>query len=131
MTFINNKRITLFQRVHGLLGMLYLLSATQGARSAEPVVFEDLKPVFKKHCNTCHNSERPRGGLDLSSKASILAGSDSGQSVVGGKPAESLLFKLTAHLEAPHMPPNSPKIPEMEVEKISTWIASDCRRGRI
>lgn len=123
MTFINNKRITLFQRVLGLLGMLYLLSATQGARSAEPVVFEDLKPVFKKHCNTCHNSERPRGGLDLSSKASILAGSDSGQSVVGGKPAESLLFKLTAHLEAPHMPPNSPKIPEKEVEKIRTWIA--------
>ena len=62
------------------------------ANAADPVVFEDLKPTFKKHCNTCHNSERPRGGLDLSTKSSILAGSDSGQTVFAGKPSDSLLY---------------------------------------
>lgn len=93
------------------------------ANAADPVVFEDLKPTFKKHCNTCHNSERPRGGLDLSTKSSILAGSDSGQTVFAGKPSDSLLYKLSAHLEAPHMPPNSPKMPDRDLEKIKTWIA--------
>lgn len=102
---------------------LVSLAFCMTVKASDPVAFEDLKPTFKKYCNTCHNSERPRGGLDLSTKASILAGSDSGQSVVPGKPAESLIYKLTAHLEAPHMPPNSPKIPEKEVEKIRTWIS--------
>jgi len=102
---------------------VFLVTCRGGsAIAAEPVAFEDLKAIFKKHCLTCHNGERPRGGLDMTTKAAILAGSDSGVSLVAGKPEESLLYKLAAHLEAPHMPPNSPRMPDRELEQVRTWI---------
>jgi hypothetical protein len=88
------------------------------------VAFEDLKPVFKKHCLNCHNGERPRGGLDMTSKASILSGSDSGVSVTAGKPRDSVLYRMVAHIDAPHMPPNSARIPESELIMIEGWISA-------
>lgn len=82
-----------------------ILATSQQATA--PVTFEDLKPVLKKHCLNCHNGERPRGGLDMTTKATILAGSDSGVSLASGKPKDSLLYRMVSHIEAPHMPPNS------------------------
>lgn len=104
------------------LALLFILVVAP-ARAAEPVTFEkDLKPVLRKHCITCHNPERPRGDLDLSTRAAILAGGTSGKAAVSGKPDESPLYLLAAHVDAPKMPPNKPKIPEKELEVIKKWI---------
>lgn len=86
------------------------------------VTYDQVRPVFRKHCVTCHNSDRPRGDLDLSNLEAIKAGSGSGAAAVAGKPDESLLYTMPAHLEEPHMPPNSPKIPQRELDLIRRWI---------
>lgn len=54
----------------------------------------------------------------------IMAGSSSGPVVVAGDPAASPLYLLAAHLESPAMPPNKPKIPQRELNKIRDWIAT-------
>ena len=71
--------------------------------AGEPVVtYEgDVRPILRNRCGKCHSAERPRGELDLSTLAGILAGGVSGKSVVSGKPEASPLFTLTAHLEDP------------------------------
>jgi len=102
--------------------LLALLAA--GQSKVPTVAFEDLRPVLKKHCLNCHNGERPRGGLDMTTKAAILAGSDSGVAIAPGKPKDSLLYRMVAHIEAPHMPPNSARIPESELAMIESWIAA-------
>jgi WD40 repeat protein len=102
--------------------VLFLL-ALPAARGAGPVTFEtDVKPVLRKHCLTCHNAERPRGELDLSTRAAVLAGGTSGKAVVAGKPDESTVYTLAAHLDTPKMPPNKPKMPEKDLDIIKKWI---------
>ncbi len=88
----------------------------------EGVTWDQVQPVFKKHCVTCHNQDRARGDLDLSSVAGIKAGAASGAAVVSGKADESLIYALPAHLDTPRMPPNKPKIPQRELDLIRNWI---------
>ena len=87
------------------------------------VTFDQVRPVFRKHCAACHNIQRPRGEFDISSVESIKAGSASGIVAIPGKPEESPLFTLPAHLDDPHMPPNAKKIPQRELDLIRNWIA--------
>ena len=82
----------------------------------------DIRPVFRKHCVSCHNPERPRGELDLTTFAATLQGGVSGKAVITGKADQSVLYTMTAHLEDPKMPPNSPKIPERELVLLKKWI---------
>lgn len=86
------------------------------------VTYDQVRPVLKKHCVSCHGQERARGDLNLSTTAGIQAGSASGPVAIAGKPDESLLFTLAAHLEAPKMPPGAPKIPQRELDLIRGWI---------
>lgn len=95
----------------------------QVAEKTKAITYErDVKPIFRKRCGNCHNPERPRGELDLTSYAGVLAGGSSGKAVVAGRPEESPLFLLPAHLEDPTMPPNAPKIPEREIDTIRRWV---------
>ena len=78
--------------------------------------------IFAKHCNKCHNSERPRGDLDLTSYPAMMQGGANGKAVVAGKSADSLLLALINHLEAPKMPPGNKKIPQADIDTIQKWI---------
>jgi hypothetical protein len=93
----------------------------QEAPSSE-VTWDQVKPVFQKRCFACHRGEQSRGGLDVSTVAGIKAGSTSGAAVVSGKPEESMIYTLPAHLENPQMPPNSTKMPQRELDLIFGWI---------
>ncbi len=86
------------------------------------VTWDQVKPVFQKRCFACHRGEQARGGLDLSSVGGIKAGSTSGVAVVSGKPEESMIYTLPAHLEKPNMPPNRAKIAQRELDLIFGWI---------
>ncbi len=89
---------------------------------SEVVTYDQVRPVFRKHCVTCHNQDRARGDLNLSSLEGIKAGSSSGAAAVTHKPDESPIYLSAAHLEDPKMPPNSPKIPQRELDLIRRWI---------
>ena len=99
------------------------LLMAQPVGNSEPLIaYDQVQPVFKKHCVSCHGLERERGDLNLSSIEGINAGSSSGPVAVPGKPDESLLYTLSAHLETPRMPPGKSKIPQRELDLIRNWI---------
>jgi hypothetical protein len=93
-------------------------------KPGEPKVTFDthVKPIIVKRCAKCHTGERPRGELDLSTFAGVMQGGVSGKAVVAGKADDSPLYTMAAHLEEPKMPPNSPKIPQTEIDTIRKWI---------
>jgi hypothetical protein len=95
---------------------------------AEAISFDrDAQPILRKRCAGCHNAERPRGELDLTGYAGVVAGGASGKVAVAGNPEESLLYTLASHLEEPHMPPNAPRIPQRELDVIRRWIEGGLR----
>ena len=67
-----------------------------------PKAKESALAVLADKCLACHSADPKKGGLDLTRRASALAGGESGPAVVPGKPGESLLIE---RLEAGEMPP--------------------------
>lgn len=95
---------------------------TTSSSDATTVYWDQVRPVLQKRCFACHRGEQARGGFDLSTVAGVKAGSTSGAAVVSGKPEQSLLFTLPAHMENPKMPPSGNRIPQSELDLISGWI---------
>ncbi len=87
--------------------------------------FQDhILPVFRNACLNCHNPDKKKGGLDLSSYSATMAGSDGEKIVSPGNPDDSLLFKTIAHLDEPKMPRGGSKLPDKDLQLIKQWIAS-------
>ena len=94
------------------------------AKAADALTFEDnVRRVFREHCVSCHNTNRPRAGLDLSTFESAIMGGDSGEVLVAGDPEDSFLYLVTAHEEEPIMPPGGERIPDEDLEVLRNWIA--------
>jgi hypothetical protein len=90
----------------------------------EKVTFQDhVLPVVEANCAKCHNSDKKKGDLDLTSYSSALAGGASGKVVVPGDPDASKLIKVITHAEEPTMPPNRGKIGDKEIGVFKKWIA--------
>ncbi len=85
---------------------------------------DDVSAIFQARCNACHNNDKKKGGLVLDNFAGLMQGGASGAVVEPGDPDNSRLYLLVAHEEEPKMPPNSPKIPDPELDLIKRWIAA-------
>lgn len=95
-----------------------------------PTFVDDALPVLRQRCGTCHNADKREAGLDVTSYAGIMQGGGSGQVIVAGDAAKSLLFRLANHDEEPKMPPDSPPIPEGERQILRAWIAGGVRESK-
>jgi WD40 repeat protein len=61
--------------------------------------------LLKAECFSCHNQEKKKGGLVLTSRDRLLEGGDTGVVAAPGKPDGSLLTKVLLKEADPHMPP--------------------------
>jgi hypothetical protein len=86
----------------------------------------DVIPILLRHCTPCHGPLRQEGGLNLWTRALMLAGGKSGPGFVPGKPQSSLILQK---ILAKQMPPvgvfetGVTQPTESEVEKLKLWIA--------
>ncbi|QOV88061.1 c-type cytochrome domain-containing protein [Humisphaera borealis] len=107
-------------------GFALLLSGilAPGAQAQEKVTFQDhVLPIFRNACNNCHDPEKKKAGLDLTTYSAMMVGSDNGSMVVAGDPAGSMLFKVVTHAAEPTMPPKRDKLAPKELDLIKAWIA--------
>ena len=89
------------------------------------VFFEtSVAAILKESCVDCHNQEKQKGELDLSSPAGIRKGSESGAVFEQGKPEESLIYEL-AH--SGEMPKKGEPLVEAQLETIRRWIESGAK----
>ncbi len=113
--------------MHGsIAAVLFLGGAALGQASNEKsaaVTFDQLQPVLKKRCGSCHGRNEAKAGLDLSTLAAIKAGSDSGPVAIAGKPEDSILYNVVAHVDGPKMPPGKERIQSSELKLFHDWIA--------
>ncbi|MEQ9067949.1 MAG: c-type cytochrome domain-containing protein, partial [Gimesia chilikensis] len=99
-----------------------LLGSGSSSAADLRVTFEkDIRPIFKAYCFHCHGEEKElSGALDVRLRRLIMKGGDSGEAVVPGKHAESLLFQ---YVESGDMPPDEKlRLKPEEVALIAKWI---------
>ena len=101
-------------------------------QKGKPIYIEDamvfdhmIKPILENKCMSCHNPDKKKGGLDLSSREGILKGGKSGKLFVTGKPEISLLLERV-HLpldDKKHMPVSGqPQLSDEEKMILTYWI---------
>ena len=92
----------------------------------EALVFDKvISPIFKNKCNSCHNPDKAKGKLVMTSPEALKKGGKNGKVIIAGDAMESNLLKRV-HLpieEKKHMPPKSKKqLTSDEVVLIEWWI---------
>jgi hypothetical protein len=93
------------------------------AADGEGVAADQAWIVLRNHCHRCHNRRDQLGGLDLTSRPSMLRGGDSGPVVSLDDPPRSLLL---ARLREGSMPPinDGDAVPPPDIQRLQNWIAS-------
>src|SRR5260370_11605600 len=81
-------------------------------------------PVLRNSCLNCHNPDKKKAGLDLSTYAAAIAGSDNGKVVKPGDPSGSPMMKTLTHEAEPFMPQKADKLPDAQIAMFRTWIAT-------
>src|ERR1043166_1412707 len=100
------------------------LAVAFNVSAQEKVTYQDhVLPLIENNCAKCHNPDKKKGDLDLTTYSSALKGGGSGQVLVAGNPDSSKLFKAITHAEEPNMPPNKPRLPDKEIDLFKKWIA--------
>jgi hypothetical protein len=110
-----------FARIHFSLvaSVLFAFSAS----GADKTTYQDnILPLIQANCAKCHNEDKKKADLDLTSYQGALKGSGSGAVLVSGNPDASKLWKAITQAEDPTMPPNSPPLPASDLEIFKKWI---------
>ncbi|WAC17811.1 hypothetical protein OVA24_11210 [Luteolibacter sp. SL250] len=100
---------------------LFVLSAPF-AIAADKVTFDDhVLPVFQQACLNCHNPDKAKGGLDLSTYGATLKGGSGGKIVEPGDAGSKLLGCVIQTVE-PKMPPEGDKMAGAQIDVLKQWI---------
>jgi hypothetical protein len=83
---------------------------------------DDAAEILERRCVECHHPASAKGGLDLSSRAALLRGGETGPSITAGDPDRSLLWLLAARRQKPFMPHKRDKLSEAELGVLADWV---------
>src|SRR5881396_849929 len=91
------------------------------ARQPSGIVSRKAMEVLKAECFACHNEEKKKGRLVLTSREALLKGNDDGVVVVPGKPDSSRLARALLADADPHMPPKK-QLTDAQIKVLRDWI---------
>lgn len=98
-----------------ILGMLTMAMGTNPLAAADPVAKydADVMPVLKKHCYSCHNDKRPRGGVSLEKYKNL---SDIKKDI-------KLWERVADNLRTGDMPPpGKPRPSPKQLDVVNRWL---------
>ena len=92
------------------------------AGAQEQTTFDEhVFPIFQQSCLNCHNPDKTKGGLDLSTFSATLKGSSGGKIVEPGDSNSSLMTCVLQTAE-PKMPPEGDMLATAQIEILQQWI---------
>ncbi len=93
---------------------------TESSNQTATVSFaNDILPILDSRCKNCHGGQRLEEGLNLTTYAHLMAGSENGSVVAPGDADNSLLAEQVVSQE---MPKRGPKLTPPQVQLIIDWI---------
>jgi WD40 repeat protein len=113
----------------GFVGGLVASSLFGATTDTKKVTYEDdVLPILRDNCLKCHNPDKLKGDLDLTSFSAAIKGGGSGATLNAGDPDGSQLFKSITHTDEPSMPPNA-KLGDKDIATIKKWIEGGLLQG--
>src|SRR6266511_115092 len=103
------------------IGCLAESGAAKPQRTASLDSAREAIRLLQSECFACHNDEKKKGGLVLTSREAILKGGNDGEVVVTGSPDSSRLAKAVLRDADPHMPPKK-QLTNPQIKVIRDWI---------
>ena len=92
------------------------------APAQEKVTYDDhVFAIFQQSCLNCHNPDKTKGGLDLSTFAGAMKGSSGGKIVEPGD-IGSTLISVVRQTSEPKMPPEGDKLSNEQIQILQHWI---------
>ncbi len=107
------------------LAFVVLACILQSQAAAEVVDFvRDVRPIFEKHCYSCHGESKQKSGLRLDIKSEAFKGGDGyGELVVPGDVDDSPLIELvSSDDEDSRMPPGDHPLSPAEIATLTRWV---------
>jgi mono/diheme cytochrome c family protein len=102
--------------------VLILLLLTIPARADDGrELFPRVRAILTDSCMSCHDPATKKGGLDLSRRDPALAGGESGEAIVPGRPEASLVIEKVVSGE---MPPKGDKLTVEQIDALKKWVAA-------
>ncbi len=102
--------------------IIALLAFPSLAFSEEKTTFDEhVFPIFQQSCLNCHNPDKTKGGLDLSSYTSALKGGSGGKIVEPGETGSSLITSVQQTSDK-KMPPEGDKLSDDQIKILIRWI---------
>ncbi|HEY2910011.1 MAG TPA: c-type cytochrome domain-containing protein, partial [Gemmataceae bacterium] len=124
-------------RIPLAIGLAILLNPVARGADPAPSYWQDVRPIFRKHCIVCH-SERKLSELDVSAGLAldkpglIRKGSQGGKVPVlaVGKPDDSLLVQLLSSKDKKRaMPLDADPLSATDIAIIRKWVAGGAVEG--
>src|SRR2546425_5866233 len=105
-----------------LVGSL-VLQVYPAARAADPVrrPTPQAMVILKANCFGCHNPEKKKGGLVLTSRKDLLKGSEDGPVLDSKKAEQSKILQVLSADADPHMPPKK-QLTDKQIATLRSWI---------
>jgi hypothetical protein len=104
---------------------------TPGAGTAALTEFQrTIAPILERCCTKCHNPDKKKGDLLMTTPEGLQAGGKDGPVFVPGKPEESPMVQrcLLPEDDDDHMPPKGkPQPTAAELDALKAWIAAGAK----
>jgi len=100
---------------------LALAVCVANAHATEELFTRRVAPILSERCAACHNPDKRSGGLDVTSRDSLLKGGDSGAAIAPGNLKKSSLLEMISGDE-PEMPKNSKPLTAGQLADLRAWI---------
>ena len=83
----------------------------------------EVMPILKKNCAECHTDGKKKGGLDMNTRSSFLAGGENGEVAVPGNPSESYFLEAIRSEDSDErMPPKGDGLSAEEIKVLTRWV---------
>ena len=112
-----------------VVGIAFPAKKTKPKAKAKPAVvkFAEAEKVFAASCIRCHGAGLPRGGIDLTTAASINKGGEDGPILVAGDPANSLLIKAMKGAAGVRKMPPRGDVSAADIKVVEGWIKAGAK----
>ncbi|HEV3486793.1 MAG TPA: c-type cytochrome domain-containing protein, partial [Vicinamibacterales bacterium] len=89
--------------------LLLTACASRAARVQAPppegmIGYQHVQAIFRESCEHCHNEDKARGGLVMTSFDALIAGGESGPAYLPGQSASSPMVQMLEGTLTPRMP---------------------------
>src|ERR1041385_974674 len=111
------KQLSIFS---ALIGSLVVL-VYPAARAAEAPPAASAMVVLKANCFGCHNADKKKGGLVLTSRRDLFKGSENGPVLDSKKTEQSKILQVLSADADPHMPPKK-QLSDKQISALRSWI---------